>query len=230
MTNLKIEIEKSWGVLKDNSLFMIVIITLLFFVGQVGKLNIIVYNSFISLVLKVVLMVVTIVMVIFLQLIVVSIVIKHNKDESISMKDIINNVCHEYKEIFLIIGLELLFLLIGTFIIPIGGMLIIAVSFIFVWPIFIAEEKRNIEVILESVKLLFSNFKDILKYLIIYAGIILIVSIIIVAEGLDMTIAEKVIIIIVKYFERFTTIFFTILATNLYLQYRKKNDKQSDFI
>jgi len=214
---LKNEIQKTWEMLMNNFLNLIVIISLLFIIGQADFLS---NNIYISIILRMVILPLSI----FLQLLVVHIIIEKERNEKGNIKRIITHIIREFEEVIIIIGLELLCFLIAIFsFIPIIPMLVVQTLFIFVWPIFIVERKVRFEVLIESTKLVFRNIKDLLKYLGLYVGIIMLISIIALTEGLDMTVLEKSFIICIRYFERFVTIFFTILVTRLYLQYREKN-------
>ncbi|TCT17200.1 hypothetical protein EDC18_101498 [Natranaerovirga pectinivora] len=216
MTNLKVEVKKSWEVFINNFIKFMFLITLLFIIGQGNDFM---KSNHISRILSMLILPLTI----FIQLMVVHIVIS---SENSNFNDLIRKSFKEYKEVFIIVGLQLLILAATIFtIIPIIPMLIIQCLFIFVWPIFVVEKKTRFEAILASLQLVSKNIKDLFKYLVLYIIIILVIAFILtLTNGLQMNTVENVVIVSVKYFERFVTLFFTLMFTRLYLLYRNRRE------
>lgn len=220
MTKFTTEISKAWEVLTKNFFSMLVIISLLFLVGRVEFLPI--YNIYFDLIYKLFHFLITV----FLSLMVVHIVIISNKGEKLNIIEIVGRIISESKEVVIIICLQILFLFLTIFIIiPVLPALIIQTLFIFVWQVYILEDKRRFEALVESTKVVANNALDVFKYILVYFLITLLISLPLLAEGLEMRSFEKIILIGLNYFRQFLVIFYTVLTTNLYLLYSNKDNK-----
>ena len=218
MTNLKNEIQNTWKVFSKNVVYFIAIITSLFAFEQ---LNIFVKGFYISAFTTMILTPLTA----FLQLITVYIVVKYNKNEEINMKAIINSILHEFKEIIIIVALQLVVLFIAAFaLIPIIPLLLAQVFMIFVWPIYIIERTQRLEVLKKSAKLVFLNMKDLSKYIGVYAGVVIVVSIMTISKRFNLSGIERGTVMFASYFGKFATIFFTMLTTRLYFKYNEEGN------
>ncbi|MCT4544472.1 MAG: hypothetical protein N4A63_13075 [Vallitalea sp.] len=220
------ELKKSWEVYKVIIFKILVVITIQSLLIEFMDvfLTVAVYNRIFYYIIKAIFFIIKILLNSVSLLVITHTIYDYYKLQQVNLIDIVKRTLGDFRQILIIISLELLITVVCSLnalnIILLG---IFKVLTVFIWQSYIIGNKRMINVFKDSCLLVIHNIKDLLKYLLLYFGIYIVFII------LDFIYPSyESINFIFKYCYQLLYAYITVLFTYLYMKYNK-NAQQSDF-
>ncbi|WP_273324064.1 hypothetical protein [Vallitalea guaymasensis] len=163
----------------------------------------------------------------WISLVIIYISMQNITGKTVNLKEFIIDSLSDIKQILYVYAIYFIILIIvSLFTIPIISTIIVQALLVFVWQVYLIDNKRKLEVFTVSVSVVFSNINKVIKYIMMYFGVLIMMALINLLP-IKMEYLEKGFIIMVQYFGLLILNYLTIMFTIIYMEIKENKTKQS---
>lgn len=221
--------KQAKDILKDNKkviIYLVLIITTIFIVDQIiyttDQNHLIKYT-----IIKTIYNLIKGFINLWISLVIIYISMQNITGKTVNLKEFIIDSLSDIKQILYVYAIQFIILIIVTlFTIPIISTIIVQALLVFVWQVYLIDNKRKLEVFTVSVSVVFSNINKVIKYIMMYFGVFIMMALINLLP-IKMEYLEKGFIIMVQYFGVLILNYLTIMFTIIYMELKENKTKQS---
>ena len=223
--------KQAKDILKDNKkviIYLVLIITTIFIVDQIIYTTD--YNHLNYTIIKTIYNLIKGFINLWISLVIIYISMQNITGKTVNLKEFIIDSLSDIKQILYVYAIQFIILIIvSLFTIPIISTIIVQALLVFVWQVYLIDNKRKLEVFTESVSVVFSNINKVIKYIMMYFGVLIMMALINLLS-IKMEYLEKGFIIMVQYFGVLILNYLTIMFTIIYMEIKENKTKQSALI
>ncbi|WP_304943002.1 hypothetical protein [Vallitalea guaymasensis] len=223
--------KQAKDILKDNKkviIYLVLIITTIFIVDQIIYTTD--YNHLNYTIIKTIYNLIKGFINLWISLVIIYISMQNITGKTVNLKEFIIDSLSDIKQILYVYAIQFIILIIVTlFTIPIISTIIVQALLVFVWQVYLIDNKRKLEVFTVSVSVVFSNINKVIKYIMMYFGVLIMMALINLLP-IKMEYLEKGFIIMVQYFGVLILNYLTIMFTIIYMEIKENKTKQSALI
>ncbi|WP_113672149.1 hypothetical protein [Vallitalea guaymasensis] len=220
--------KQAKDILKDNKkviIYLVLIITTIFIVDQIIYTTD--YNHLNYTIIKTIYNLIKGFINLWISLVIIYISMQNITGKTVNLKEFIIDSLSDIKQILYVYAIQFIILIIvSLFTIPIISTIIVQALLVFVWQVYLIDNKRKLEVFTESVSVVFSNINKVIKYIMMYFGVLIMMALINLLP-IKMEYLEKGFIIMVQYFGVLILNYLTIMFTIIYMEIKENKTKQS---
>lgn len=220
--------KQAKDILKDNKkviIYLVLIITTIFIVDQIIYTTD--YNHLNYTIIKTIYNLIKGFINLWISLVIIYISMQNITGKTVNLKEFIIDSLSDIKQILYVYAIQFIILIIVTlFTIPIISTIIVQALLVFVWQVYLIDNKRKLEVFTVSVSVVFSNINKVIKYIMMYFGVFIMMALINLLP-IKMEYLEKGFIMMVQYFGVLILNYLTIMFTIIYMEIKENKTKQS---
>ncbi|QUH28511.1 hypothetical protein [Vallitalea guaymasensis] len=210
---------------KKEIIYLVLIITTIFIVDQIIYTTD--YNHLNYTIIKTIYNLIKGFINLWISLVIIYISMQNITGKTVNLKEFIIDSLSDIKQILCVYAIQFIILIIvSLFTIPIISTIIVQALLVFVWQVYLIDNKRKLEVFTVSVSVVFSNINKVIKYIMMYFGVLIMMALINLLP-IKMEYLEKGFIIMVQYFGVLILNYLTIMFTIIYMEIKENKTKQS---